>query len=424
MSQVLYYNNLQITREDTHMFKIIALSLLGAGFLWNLFLSILSYRARNNGIPEELNDVYDPESYEKWKKYSAENIVLDLVKNIVSFVIVFTLIITNVYSLIAGPIENIYTSAIVVLAVYIGIDTVVGFIFNYISDMKIEQKYGFNKKTMKTLIADSIKSLIISSALLFGLTCLFIVLYENMHDYILILFSGIMFVLVLIIMFLAPLFSKIFNKFTSLPEGELRSKLTAMLEKYGYQVRDIKVMDASRRTTKSNAYFTGFGKSKTIVLYDNLLKVMSDEEIIAIFAHEMGHGLHKDTLKNSFLSLLNIVIIVVLAWLLARFPEIYVDFGFAGLNYGFGLILLFECVMPIVTVLLGFISSAHSRRAEYRADEQAYKEGYADQLITALKKLTKENFGNLNPHPLVVLLHYSHPTLLQRYGHIQELKAK
>ena len=406
------------------MFKIIALSLLGAGFLWNLFLSILSYRARNNGIPEELNDVYDPESYEKWKKYSAENIILDLVKSIVSFVITFTLIITNVYSLIAGGIENIYTSAIVVLAIYFGIDAIVGFIFEYISDMKIEQKYGFNKKSMKTLILDSVKSLILTTGLVMGLTCLFIVLYENLHDYILILFSGILFIVVLIFMFLAPLFSKIFNKFTSLPEGELRSKLVAMLEKYGYRVRDIKVMDASRRTTKSNAYFTGFGKSKTIVLYDNLLKVMNDDEIIAVFAHEMGHGLHKDTLKNSFLSMLNIVIIVVLAWLLARFPQIYSDFGFTGLNYGFALIILFECVMPIIAILLGFISSIHSRKAEYRADEQAFQEGYADQLISALKKLTRENFGNLNPHPLVVLLHYSHPTLLQRYRHIQELKAK
>ena len=420
----MYYNNLQITKEATRMFKIIALSLLGAGFLWNLFLSILSYRARNNGIPEELNDVYDPESYEKWKKYSAENIILDLVKSIVSFVITFTLIITNVYSLIAGGIENIYTSAIVVLAIYFGIDAIVGFIFEYISDMKIEQKYGFNKKSMKTLILDSVKSLILTTGLVMGLTCLFIVLYENLHDYILILFSGILFIVVLIFMFLAPLFSKIFNKFTSLPEGELRSKLVAMLEKYGYRVRDIKVMDASRRTTKSNAYFTGFGKSKTIVLYDNLLKVMNDDEIIAVFAHEMGHGLHKDTLKNSFLSMLNIVIIVVLAWLLARFPQIYSDFGFTGLNYGFALIILFECVMPIIAILLGFISSIHSRKAEYRADEQAFKEGYADQLISALKKLTRENFGNLNPHPLVVLLHYSHPTLLQRYRHIQELKAK
>ena len=424
MSVRLRYNNLQIVEEDARMFKIIALSLLGVAFLWNLFLSILSYRARNNEIPEELSDVYDHESYAKWKKYSAENIVLDLVRHIVSFVISFTLIITNVYALIAGGIENPYVSAIVVLAVYIGIDMVVGFIFDYISTMKIEEKYGFNKSSLKTLIADKIKSLILSVILIFGLTCLFIVLHINMGDYILILFSGILFIVVLFIMFLSPLFSKIFNKFESLPEGELRSKLTAMLEKYGYQVRDIKVMDASRRTTKSNAYFTGFGKSKTIVLYDNLLKVMSDEEIIAIFAHEMGHGLHKDTLKNSFLSLLNIVIIVVLAWLLARFPQIYVDFGFAGLNYGFGLILLFECVMPVISVLLGFITSAHSRRAEYRADEQAFNEGYADQLITALKKITKENFGNLNPHPLVVLLHYSHPTLLQRYRHIQELKAK
>lgn len=404
------------------MFKIIALSLLGFGFLWNLFLSILSYRARNNGIPEELNDVYDAESYEKWKKYSAERIVLDLVRSIVSFAVVFTLIITNVYSLIVSNIDNIYVAAIIVLAVHFGIDAVVGFIFEYVSDMKIEQKYGFNKKSLKTLILDTIKSLFLSAGLIIGLTCLFIVLYENLHDYILILFSGILFVVVLIFMFLAPLFSKIFNKFISLPEGELRSKLVAMLEKYGYQVRDIKVMDASRRTTKSNAYFTGFGKSKTIVLYDNLLKVMDDDEIVAIFAHEMGHGLHKDTLKNSLLSMLNIVIIVVLAWLLARFPEIYSDFGFSDLNYGFGLIVLFECIMPVIAILLGLISSLHSRKAEYRADEQAFKEGYADQLITALKKLTRDNFGNLNPHPLVVLLNYSHPTLLQRIRHIKSLK--
>ena len=305
------------------MFKIIALSLLGAAFLWNLFLSILQYRSRNNPIPEELSDVYDHETYNKWKQYSAENIVLDIVKSVVSFVVTFVLIITDVFSLIANNIDNIYSSAIVVVAVSIGVSTVFDVIFGYIGDMKIEEKYGFNKMTMKTFIADKIKGLIISSALLIGALCLFIVLYENMHDYILVLFSGIMFVIMMFITFLYPLFSKIFNKFTSLPEGELRTKLINMLEKYGYQVRDIKVMDASRRTTKSNAYFTGFGKSKTIVLYDNILNAMDEDEIVAVFAHEMGHGLHKDTLKNTFLSLFNIVIIVVFAWLLVRFPEIY-----------------------------------------------------------------------------------------------------
>ena len=406
------------------MFKIIALSLLGAAFLWNLFLSILQYRSRNNPIPEELSDVYDHETYNKWKQYSAENIVLDIVRSIVSFAVTFTLIITDVFSLISNNIENIYTSAIVVIAVSIGVSTVFDIIFGYISDMKIEGKYGFNKMTMKTFIADKIKGLIISSALLIGALCLFIVLYENMHDYILILFSGIMFIITMFITFLYPLISKIFNKFTSLSEGELRTKLINMLEKYGYQVRDIKVMDASRRTTKSNAYFTGFGKSKTIVLYDNILKVMDEDEIVAVFAHEMGHGLHKDTLKNTFLSLFNIVMIVVFAWLLVRFPEIYADFGYIGVNYGFAFILLMESVLPVVSILLGLISSIHSRKAEYRADEQAFKEGYAEQLITALKKLNRENFGNLNPDPLVVLLKYSHPTLLQRYRHIKELESK
>lgn len=406
------------------MFKIIALSLLGFAFLWRLFLNILSYRARNNPIPEELADVYDEETYKKRAKYAAENIILDIVKNSVSFAITFTLIITNVFALIVNGIDNIYASAIIVIAVHIGISTVVGFIFDYISTMKIEEKYGFNKSSMKTLIIDEIKGLIISSILIIGITCLFIVLYENMHDYILILFTGILFIIVLFIMFLAPVFSKIFNKFVPLPEGELRDKLKAMLEKYGYQVRDIKVMDASRRTTKSNAYFTGFGKSKTIVLYDNLLKVMDDDEIVAVFAHEMGHGLHKDTLKNSFFSLLNIAIIVVFCWLLARFPEMYGDFGFAGINYGFGLVLLFECVMPVMSIILGLLNSIRSRRAEYRADEQAFNEGYGVQLISALKKINRENYGNLNPHPLVVLLEYSHPTLLQRYRHIKELETE
>ena len=406
------------------MFKIIALSLLGFAFLWKLFLNILSYRARNNPIPEELADVYDEETYKKRAKYAAENIILDIVKNSVSFAITFTLIITNVFALIVNGIDNIYAAAIIVIAVHIGVSTVVGFIFDYISTMKIEEKYGFNKSSMKTLIIDEIKGLIISSTLIIGITCLFIVLYENMHDYILILFTGILFIIVLFIMFLAPVFSKIFNKFVPLPEGELRDKLKAMLEKYGYQVRDIKVMDASRRTTKSNAYFTGFGKSKTIVLYDNLLKVMDDDEIVAVFAHEMGHGLHKDTLKNSFFSLFNIAIIVVFCWLLARFPEMYGDFGFAGLNYGFGLVLLFECIMPVMSIILGLLNSIRSRRAEYRADEQAVKEGYSEQIISALKKLNRENYGNLNPHPLVVLLEYSHPTLLQRYRHIKELETK
>ena len=318
--------------------------------------------ARNNPIPNEFSDIYDQDTYLKWKQYKAEHVILNIVQSSISFVITFVLIITDTYFYIAGSIENPYVSTIVVLSVYIGASTVIGFIFNYIGTMKIEEKYGFNKTTVKTLIIDSIKELIISAFLLLGLPCLYIVLYENLRDYILIVFTAIMFIFIIFFTFIYPFFSKLFNKFTSLPEGELRTKLINMLEKYGYHVRDIQVMDASRRTTKSNAYFNGFGKTKTIVLYDNLLNVMDDDEIVAIFAHEMGHGLHKDTLKGSIFSFLNILVFVILTWLLVRFPSIYSDFGFSNVNYGFALILIMECLMPVISILLGRSSRTAPRR--------------------------------------------------------------
>ena len=406
------------------VFKIIAIILLSLYFLFNLFLSILQYKYRDRPVPEELNDIYDFETYQKWKQYSAEKIKVGLISSVVSFVIILTILISDVLAIITKDITNEYTSAIIVLAIYIGINTITNCIFNYINDIKIEGKYGFNKMTMKTFIADQIKSLLIVAALFIGLTCLFIALYNGMGDYILILFTGILFVFVLFIGFLYPFFSKLFNKFTPLEDGELKTSLINLLESHNYHVKDIKVMDASRRTTKLNAYFTGFGKTKTIVLYDNLLKTMSNEQIISVFAHEMGHGLHKDTLKNNITSLLGISIYVVFAWLLARFPSIYCDFGFITINYGFAFLLLVNVALPFVATLLGFLTNYLSRKAEYRADEQAVIEGYSEHLISALKVLSKENFSNLNPHPLIVLLSYSHPTLLQRIRHIRDFDGK
>ena len=257
-----------------------------------------------------------------------------------------------------------------------------------------------------------------------GLTCLFIAIYEMMGDYIIIFFSAILIVIVLFVAFLFPLLSKASNRFASLEEGTLRTRLTDLLTKNGYQVRDIKVMDASRRTTKSNAGFSGFGKTKTIILYDNILKVLTEDELVAVFAHEMGHGLHKDSLKRFPLSFINIALIVVLAWLLVKFPQIYTDFGFNGVNYGFAVILLFECLASVVFTLLRIPLMALSRHQEYKADEEAVKEGYADQLISGLKKLYRNDLGDLNPDPLVVMLSYSHPTLYQRIKNIEKIKQK
>ena len=194
------------------------------------------------------------------------------------------------------------------------------------------------------------------------------------------------------------------------------------MSSHGYKVRGIKIMDASRRTTKSNAYFTGFGKMKTIVLYDNLVKNMTTDEICAVFAHEMGHGLHKDTLKNQILAFAQMAILSVLAWLTLRSEAIFTQFGFSTVNYGFAIILIVSVEFALISPLLGLLVNLHSRRAEYRADRQAVKEVYADALISALKKLARENFSDLAPSPIIVKLEYSHPTLSQRIDAIEKSK--
>ena len=178
-------------------------------------------------------------------------------------------------------------------------------------------------------------------------------------------------------------------------------------------------MDASRRTTKLNAYFTGFGKLKTIVLYDNLVNAMTEDEICAIFSHEMGHGLHKDVLKSQILNVGNLLLMGVLVWLTLREPAIYTDFGFAEINYGFSYIVI-GVALGLVQPLTGIITNLRSRSAEYRADRQAVIEGYGEPMIVALKKLAKDNFSNLSPSKINVVLEYSHPPLDRRIEEVEK----
>ena len=406
------------------MYKIIALVLLGIIFLFNLFLRIRNYQARKRPIPEELKDVYDEERYQKWQAYTADRSKVKIIFSVVAFISTFAVITTDVFSLIVSSIANQYLSTLVILGIYIGYTMIIELISDYILKIRIEGKYGFNKATTKTFVGDSIRKLLLISIITIGLTFLFILIYEAMGDYILILFSAILFVIILLVGFIFPILSKASNRFAPLEEGQLRTRLMDMLTKNGYTVRDIKVMDASRRTTKSNAYFTGFGKTKTVVLYDNMLKAMSEDEIVAVFAHEMAHGLHRDSLKRSIYTLFSIVVLVALTWLLVRFPEIHSSFGFVGVNYGFAVVLLLECLVPLVFTLLGIPSLMISRRGEYKADEFAAKEGYGEQLISGLKKLFNENLGDLNPDPIVVALSYSHPPLNQRIAAIRKAMKK
>lgn len=401
-------------------FKAIALVILFVVYLWNLFLNLLKARSAKNPIPANVSDVYDGETYQKWKAYNGEKSRLSVVESTVSFLVEVCLLAFNLYAAFARLFSDNTVQQLFAVLLLSALTDVFLLPMRYYDTMRIEEKYGFNRTSKKTFWLDQIKQFLIGLGFMTFIGWLLMAAHQWLGDWLILAFAGGMTAVMLFFSFLYPFFSKIFNKFTPLEDGELKDRITALLEKNGYKVRAIQVMDASKRSTKSNAYFSGFGKMKTIVLYDTLVQSMTADEICAVFAHEMGHGLHKDTLKNQILTFVQMLILGVLAWLTLRTPDIFQAFGFDRVNYGFALILIMSVEFALIAPLFGLAVNWHSRRAEYRADVQAVKEGYGNALISGLKKLAKENFADLSPHPLLVKLEYSHPTLSQRIDAINK----
>ena len=402
-------------------FKLLAIIIFIAVYLYQLLLSVITMRSAKNPVPANVADVYDAETYRKWRAYHAEKTRFGIVTSTVSFVVDLVLLAFNVYAAFASLFPKTDFMQLFAVVLLSALTSLVMIPFSWHRIMVIEEKYGFNKSTSKTFAADQVKEFVIGLVLSTGVAALLMGVHHALGDWLILAFAVLMTLILLGITFLYPVLSRIFNKFTPLEDGELRSQLCGLLEKHGFTVRDIKVMDASRRTTKSNAYFTGFGKMKTIVLYDTLVESMTPEEICAVFAHELGHGLHKDTLKNQILTFGQMIILGVLAWLTLRTPEIFTAFGFTGVNYGFAIILIMSIEFALFAPLYGLLVNWLSRRAEYRADAQAVEEGYGKELVSGLKKLARKNYADLAPSPLLVKLEYSHPPLSKRIDAIEKL---
>ena len=396
---------------------IIALIISG---LYQLVLNVVQYRSANNETPQNLKDVYDESTYETWKKYCAEKTKLSMVSGAVVCVVSILLLATNAYAAFASLFPSgWFAQLLAVLLLEMLIGTVIGTIFSYVSTMKIEEKYGFNRSTLKTFIIDKIRALVLESVLMIGILSALYGIYNWLGDWMILLFAILIFVITLAISFLYPIFSRLGNKFTPLEDGELRDRLMSLLTEHGYTVKAIEVMDASRRTTKLNAYFTGFGKLKTIVLYDNLVNSMTTDEICAVFAHELGHGLNRDVIKSQIFNLGNLLVMSIIVWAAVSTPSLHTTFGFTEVNYGFAYILL-SVGLGLVQPFTALVMNARSRKAEYRADKQAVQEGYGIAMISALKKLARENFAHLSPSPVNVVLEYSHPPLGERIAAIEK----
>lgn len=403
------------------MFKYIILAILVINFIYDVVCALLSRARKDKPLPENVRDVYDEAQYKRWREYSAEGSKLSMIEGIFSFIVMVVLFATNILSLTYNAMPGSeFVKSILLMVVYSLVLTILSIPFGYIRTFKIEEKYGFNKSTVKTFVSDEIKNFIIGTVVNCILLVAAYLLCRNMTWIRYLIFVAIGCVFVIAINMLATFMQRMFNKFTSLPEGELRDALTEMFSSEGYQLEDIYVMDASRRTTKVNAYCGGIGKTKRIVLYDNLVNNYTPGEIAAVFAHELAHFKNRDTAKLTAFSIFNVTVMISLISLFALVPEISMEYGFDGANMAFALIALMSAVMSPIMTLIGLPINGMSRHFERRADTFAATKGYGCDMISALKKLSKDNLVDLNPHPFIVAMSHNHPTLSQRITLVEE----
>lgn len=404
--------------------KLLILALVLVQFLYDLVLTFIKIRSTNNPIPANVADLYDADTYARWKEYRKEHGRSSLIFTVISFAVNMLLLSLNVYAAFAGLFPDGFfwqLFAVLLLDTLVNIPVMV--VRNYITDMIIEEKYGFNRTTVKTFVIDQIRSILLSFGIMLGLVTAMAGLYTGLGDWVLLVFVGLTFVIILGIIFLNPVISRMSNKFVPLEEGSLRDRLQELLTKHGYKVRAIEVMDGSKRSTKANAYFTGFGKMKTIVLYDTMLNTLTEDEICAVFAHELGHGLHKDVLKHQVFTVFQLFILTFVMWLAIKLEGIHLAFGFTEMNYGFAYCILSVC-MGILSPLLAMVLNAYSCFCEYRADRMAVQEGYGKDLVTGLKKLNADSFGHPAPSKAQVVLEYNHPPLSERIAAIEKAQMK
>ena len=405
----------------------IIISLVIFNYLFTNLLDYMNHRNWKDEIPNELKDFYDKEKYKKAKNYALSKNKISLFSSSLSFSLVISLIVFNGYGIIDQFVSfnlsksfeslqissNFIQSGVFFLILFI-LNSIISIPFSYYKTFVIEEKFGFNKTTKLTFFIDIIKSTLLSFFIGGILLFLAIYLYENLNDgFWLWLWIGLSLLMILINMFYADLIVPIFNKLTPLDDGELRNKIEKYSKDVGYLLKNIYVIDGSKRSTKANAFFSGLGPRKTIALYDTLIEKHTENELVAVLAHEVGHFKKKHIFSGLIMSIIQIGIMSFFFELCLKLPEISIALG--GLESSFHLGLVgFSIIFSPISILSGIIMNYNSRKNEFEADAYAKETFNGEDLSLALKKLSVDSLSNIYPHPLYVFFHYSHPPLIQR----------
>ena len=395
---------------------LIALVILN--YLVESLLKILNYKESKKPLHPRLADLYSESEYRRSLEYSQANFRFSIISSTYSIIIMIVALASGLFGAIDTWVRGQVSSEILVAILFFAIigiaSDVLDLPFDIYGTFVIESKFGFNKTSAKTFIVDKVKGYALAALIGGGLLALIIFIYQETESafwilgwLILSIFSLVMF------MFGTTLILPLFNKLKPLEDGELKDEILQYCAKEGYAIGRLFVMDASKRSSKANAFFAGLGKSKTIVLFDTLLEKLSTKEIMAVLAHEIGHYKKKHTLAGFLLSITqSLVIFAVLGWAL-RFPELSNALGSDIKSFHLSILAFFIIFSPL-SFALDLITNSISRRNEYEADQFA-KETYAsDPLKSGLITIATDSLANLSPHPLAVKIYATHPPLLER----------
>lgn len=404
-------------RSDTQYLVLIILIVV-LDFFWTQYLAYRNRKRMSPEIPVQLEGIYDKDEYAKQQAYQKVNSHFALYTGLFSFVILLFVLCFGVFGWLDELLRQYISSEILLTLAFFGVIYIINDIitlpFDYYGTFVIEEQFGFNKSTKSIFWLDQLKGLLLTAILGGAVLALIVWLYNTLGDYAWLYAWGAVTVFSLFMtLFYSNIIVPLFNKQTPLEEGELRDAIEAFAQKAGFAINNIYVMDASKRSTKANAYFTGFGAKKRIVLFDTLINDLDTDEIVAVLAHEIGHYKKKHTLQGMFISICYTGIILFLLSLFLGNQDIAIALGGETASFHLGLI-AFSVLFTPVSLVIGIFSSIHSRKNEYQADAYAAGFGLADSLISGLKKLSVKSLSNLNPDPLFVFFYYSHPTLLQR----------
>jgi STE24 endopeptidase len=388
------------------------------GFVTERYLEYLNSRMWSESLPEKLKGICEEEEYRKTQLYDRDNKKLAFWSSSFNLAVILIMIITGGFSLVDGLARDFSMNNVVISLLFFGMiglaSDIINIPFSWYDNFVIEKKYGFNKMTTRTFITDHFKSWFI--ALLVGVPVLGLITwfyYKTGPSFWLYAWGLITLFSIFMNLFYSELIVPLFNKQMPLEAGSLREKIEGFAGSTGFKLKNIFVIDGSKRSTKSNAYFSGFGPKKRIVLYDTLLKELTEDEIVAVLAHEIGHYKKKHVLLALLFSFILTGFMLFLFSLVVNHPELSRALGADKTSFHLGLI-VFGILYSPLSLMIGMASNYISRKNEFSAD-RFVKDNYDPSILAAaLKKLSVRNLSNMMPHPAYVFFHYSHPPLLKR----------